>query len=290
MGGDSVSRALVERKTHFRPASVLALADGAFEIYRAAFGPLVTISLMANAPLFAAAAALVLYVRERGATWGSPTYFATVGALSVALALAAWIRAIGGGALAHASVTAICGRSPSAGISLRAGLAAGRRLGLLAAARWMALIGGLLACLLPAIPAVALLGFTAHAATLERAGTRRAIARSAAVAKGAAGGLTAAALLYGVGHLLGFAQLLLLVGLADGVRSLALPTGGVPWTARPEVVCLAAAVTKIFADPLTAAALGLAWVDGRIRTDGFDLELRSQRLVGEPLSIDPEAA
>src|SRR5436190_20044708 len=69
-----------------KPGSPAALADAGFEALRAGAGAMLPISALANLPLAAAIAALVLWIREEGSTWGSPLYFAGLALIAVFLA------------------------------------------------------------------------------------------------------------------------------------------------------------------------------------------------------------
>jgi hypothetical protein len=273
----------------FRPAGAATIADAAFELVRRAPGTLIALSALANLPLMGAIGAILLYVRRRGFEWGSPHYFAVVGALAAACAAAAWMRAVGTGALAHASMVALCGRAPSASRSLAAALRSGAALAMACAARLVSIAFGLTLCVLPGIAAFFAFALAPQAVLLERVGVVAGLTRSAKLSARSLPAIGAAAILGLTAWGLVWVQLLAGTAAIEMAVNLLVPVKG-SILARPETPWLAAAIAKVIADPLASAAGALAWVDGRIRTDGMDLDLRSARLAGEPLAIDPEPA
>lgn len=283
----AVMNAEVRVVPSFRPSGPGQLADSAFEVWRAGVVPLTTISIIANVPLFVAIAGTYLWVRDRGWSWGSVGFFAPLAALCVLAAVGAWLRAVGTGAMAHASVVVLSGRAPSAARSLATAFSLGAAISLTAALRVLLVIGGFLLCGVPGAVALFAFALAPHAVVLERLSASDALVRSAKLAPRALGGIFVAVALALAGLLLGFAQILLFARLGETLAGLVLPLAETSLLSRPETVWLAIAIAKILVDPLVSAASAAAWVDARIRADGLDLELRSQRLAGEVLSIDP---
>ena len=280
-------RTNVEVRPFFRPMSIAGVADSAFEVCRRAPAAFLALSLVINLPLFATVAALHVFVRDRGTSWGSVSYFGILGILSILVAASTWLRALGTGALAHASVTAIARGEASAFDSIVAALRCGATLGVLCALRLFLVIAGLTACVFPGALAFGALGLAPHAAVLENLSVSQSLVRSARLSPRAAAGLFAATILAVIVFVVGFVEILLFAQLAvvlAGAVAPAVPTG---WLARPETAWIALAITKIVTDPLVSAASALAWLDARIRSEGLDLELRSQAIAGEPLAIDP---
>lgn len=284
-----MSDATVEVTPVFRPGSPAALADAAFEVWRRAFSTLAAVSVLTNLPLFGALAALLLYVRDRGPSWGEPSYFVVLGLLSTVVALAAWWKAVGTAAGAHAATVSLAGRHASAVDSFGAALSVGAAAPLASAVRLAAVVGGLLFCVLPGPLAWFALALTPQAVVLERLPVSQALVRAVRIAPAAVPGVLTATVLALAGYALAFAQVYLVIRLGEMLVSLVVPTGSGSVLVRPEMPWLALALAKTAVDPLVAAAGAVAWVDGRIRLEGLDLELRSQRLAGEALTIDPGA-
>ena len=277
----------VQDKAFFRPISVTGVADSAVAVCRRAPAAFLALSLLVNLPAFAAIAALHVYVRDRGATWGSLSYFLILGILSLLVAGALWLRAVGTGALAFASVAAISRGEASALGSLRAAFGRGATLGVLSALRLVFVGAGLVVCVIPGVHAFGALAIAPHAALLENLSLSQAVVRSAKLSPRAAGGLFAATLLALIVFVVGFAEILLFAQLAVVLAGAVAPTVPTSWLGRPETAWNALAITKIITDPLVSASTSLAWLDARIRSEGLDLELRSQVISGEPLAIDP---
>lgn len=271
----------------FRPSGPGRLADAAFEVWRAGVVPLTAISILANVPLFVAIAGTYLWVRDRGWSWGTPGFFVPLAALCALAAFATWLRAIGTGAMAHASVVVLSGRTPSAARSLSTALSLGAAVGLACALRVVLVLGGLALCGVPGAVALFAFALAPHAVILERLPASEALLRSTRLSPRALGGIFVAVALGVAGLALGFAQILLFLRLGQTLAGLAFPLAETSLLARPETMWVALALAKILVDPLVSAASAAAWVDARIRADGLDLELRSQRLAGEVLSIDP---
>lgn len=289
MGRVAVTGA-VEVKPWFRPAGPAGVADAAFETCRRAPSAFLALSLLVNVPLFASVAGLHVFVRERGVTWGSFSYFAILAVLSIAVAAAMWLRAVGTGALAHASVSAISRGEASAARSMRAALTAGASLGAISAFRLAAILAGAVACGLPAAIVYGAFALAPHVAVLEGLSVSQSFVRSARLAPRAAAGIFASTLLAVLVLVIGFVEILLFAQLAVVLAGAVAPSVPTGWLARPETAWVALAITKIIADPLVSAASTLAWIDARIRGEGLDLELRSQLVAGERLSIEPETA
>lgn len=272
---------------NFRPASPAGIADGAFEVFRRAPVSFLVLSALANLPLFGAIAGLVLWVRTHGASWGSFSYFAVLALLSLAVAIAAWIRAVGTGALGHAAMRALAGGTPSTAASLGAAMRRGATLGVVCAVRLAAVLLGFAFCLLPGFLALGALALAPMLTVAEDLSVSQSITRSIHLSARAARGTFAATLLMIGLVLVGFVELLLGAQLALVLLGAVAP--GVPTTflEHPAVAWILLAVAKVIADPPVAAASAAALVDARIRAEGLDLELRSQLLAGEPLSIVP---
>ena len=272
------------------PVSAGTIADAAFELFRKAGPSLLVLSAGTNLPLFAGIAGLVLFIRERGWTWGSPEYFVPLAAIAVAIAIAAWLRALGTGAMAHACAAAAEGRPAGPASALRAALGVGAALPLACALRLAGAAIGLAACLLPGVTIVAGLAFVPHAILFERRGVAGAAMRSLSLAGSGAMGLIAVGFLAVSIYLVGFLQLILAARLAEALVALALPSLGGGWLSRPEAPWAILAATKILADPLVSAGACAAWMDSRIRSDGTDLDLRVQHVAGEIPSLASEGA
>lgn len=272
------------------PAGAGALADASFEIFRRAAIPLVVLSAATNVPLFGAIAALVIFVRDRGWSWGTFSYFAVLALLSIALALAAWLRAIGTGAMAHAAARAGAGLEAGAASSLGAALRVGAALPLVCAVRFGAAAIGLLACAAPGLSVLAAMAFAPHGVVLEGKGVSGAVLRSMKLATSGAVGLVGAGALTLAIYLIGSLQLLLAVRLVELLVTLAIPSVSGGWLSRPEAPWLLFAGAKVLADPLVSSAAAAVWMDARIRADGLDLELRAQRVAGENPSLVPGGA
>lgn len=271
----------------FRPASVAGVADSAFEVCRRAPAAFLALSLLVNLPLFASIAAVHVFVRDRGTTWGSVSYFLLLAVLSLLVAFAMWLRAIGTGALAHAAVSAIARGEASAFGSMAAALRHGATLGVLCAMRLVVVIAGLVLFVFPGVFAFGALALAPHTAILEGASVSQALVRSTRLAPRAAAGVFAATILAVLVFVVGFVEILLFAQLAVVLAGAVAPSVPTGWLGRPETAWIALAITKVIADPLVSAASALAWLDARIRSEGLDLELRSQVLAGEPLAIDP---
>lgn len=283
----AVTSAEIRVAPSFRPSGPGQIADSAFEVWRAALVPLTAISIIANVPLFVAIAGTYLWVRDRGWSWGSPGFFVPLAALCLLVAFGAWLRAIGTGAMAHASVIVLSGRTPSTARSLSTAFSLGAAIGLTAALRVTFILGGVLFCGVPGAVALFAFALAPHAVVLERLPASEALVRSARLSMKALGGIFTAVALALAGLLLGFGQILLFARLGETLAGLVIPLAETSLLSRPETMWVALALAKILVDPLVSAASAAAWVDGRIRADGLDLELRSQRIAGEVLSIDP---
>src|SRR5579859_31189 len=172
----------------FHARSPAALLDSAFEALRAAVGTLFALSALGNLPLAAVLAGLILWVRERGHTWGSPSYFLGVGGLSAGLALAAWVRALATGAMSYAALAALSGRGASLAEAAAHAFRSGSALALGAAVRLVAVVGGSLACLLPAALAYFALALLPTAIVAERLSVSEAAVRSSRLLPHALGG------------------------------------------------------------------------------------------------------
>lgn len=270
------------------PVNAGALADAAFEVFRRGAFPLLVLSTATNVPLFASIAALVLFVRDRGWSWGTFSYFAVLAVLGFAAAFSAWLRAIGTGAMAHAAARAGTDRPSGAAESLGAALRAGAALPLVCAIRLAVVTFGLIACVLPGVSALAALALAPHAAVLEGKGVGAAIARGLKLSMSGATGLTAAGALTAAIYLIGTMQLALAVRLVEVVVGLALPSVPGGWLTRPEAPWLLLGAAKVLADPLVSSATAAVWMDARIRADGLDLELRAQSIAGVSPSLVPE--
>lgn len=278
----------IEIRPSFRPSGPAEIADGAFEIVRRSFGAMLAVSVLVNVPLFATAAGLAWWVREQGLLWGSPRYFAGLTLLSFAAGAATWLRAIGTGALAHAALVTISGREARPAASLAAAFRTGAAVPAALAIRAAMFGMGLVACVLPSLVVAGAFAFVTHAIVLERRGVSAALLRSVRVAPHAGGGLFAATALATLGWGIAALQVLLFVRLGASLSQAALPLPEI--AIAPNVLAwLAVGLAKIAVDPLVSAASASAWVDGLIRADGLDLELRAQRIAGEPLLVDPEA-
>ena len=280
----------VDVEPSLTPSSAATLADGAFEVFRKAATPLIVLSGATNLPLFAAAAGLVLFIRERGWAWGSVGYFVVLALLSIAVALAAWLRAVGTGAMAHAAARASAGQSAGVASSLGAALRAGAVLPLVCAVRLVAVSIGLAACFLPGLSVLGGLALAPHAAVLEGRGFGGSIGRALRLATTGITGLSAAGAVTAAVYLVGTLQLLLAVRLAEALTTLVLPTLPGAWLARPETPWLLLAAAKTLADPFVSAASATVFTDARIRADGLDLELRTQAVAGETPALLPEVA
>lgn len=279
----------VEVTPVFRPGSPAALADAAFEVWRRGFATLAAVSVLTNLPLLGAVALLLLYVRDQGTSWGQAWYFAVLGLLSAVVAIAAWWKAVGTAAGAHAATVSLSGRPASAVESFGAALSVGAAAPLASAVRLIAVVAGSLFCVFPGPVAWFALALTPHAVVLERLPVSQAVVRAVRLAPSALPGVLTATVLALAGYVLAFAQVYLVIRLGEMLVSLVVPTGSGSVLVRPEMPWLALALAKTAVDPLIAAAGAVAWVDGRIRLEGLDLELRSQRLAGEALTIDPGA-
>ena len=270
----------VEVVPSLTPAGAGTIADGAFELFRKQAVTLVLLSAATNVPLFAAIAGLVIFVRERGWAWGSFGYFATLGALSLAVAATAWLRAVGTGAMAHACASGAEDRAVGPAAALGAALRTGAALPLACAVRFAGVATGVAACLLPGLSVAGALAFLPHGVVLERRGVTDSMARSMSLATNGIVGLAGVATLALCVYAIGIAQIALAVRLAETVASLALPSGGGGWLARPEMPWLVLAVAKVLADPIVSAAVCGAWIDARIRADGTSLDLRIEAVSG----------
>ena len=272
------------------PVSPSALADATFELFRRGAFSLLVLSAATNVPLFASIAALVLFVRDRGWSWGTFSYFAVLTLLGFAAALSTWLRAIGTGAMAYAAARAGAGRPAGPAASLGAALKVGAALPLVCAIRLGSIAIGLGACALPGISVLAGLAMAPHAVVLEGHGVSGALARSLRLATAGATGLAAAGALNLAIYLIGTIQLVLALRLAEGLVTLAIPSLPGGWLQRPEMPYLLLGTAKVLADPFVSSATAAVWMDARIRADGLDLELRAQSVAGENPSLVPEAA
>lgn len=272
------------------PVGAGALADAAFELLRRGAFSLLVLSTATNVPLFASIAALVLFIRDRGWSWGTFGYFAVLTLLGIATALSAWFRAIGTGAMAYAAARAGAGRPAGPAASLGAALRVGAALPLVCAIRLGSIAIGFGACALPGLTVIAALAMAPHAVVLERQGVAGAMARSLRLSASGATGLAAAGALTISIYVIGSMQLLLALRLAEGLVTLAIPSLPGGWLTRPETPWLLLGAAKVLADPFVSAATAAVWMDARIRADGLDLELRAQSVAGETPSLVPETA
>lgn len=262
------------------PSGAGTIADGAFELFRRSAPVLLLLSAATNVPLFASVAVLVIFIRDRGWAWGTFGYFATLAALSIAIAAAAWLRAIGTGAMAHACAAGAESRSVGTAEALGAALRAGASLPLACAVRLGGVAIGLMACVLPGLSVAGALAFLPHGVALEGRGVTASLRRSMVLATNGIVGLTAVAVLGLCVYVVGAAQLILSVNLVESLVSIALPSVKGGWGTRPETPWLLLAATKIIADPLVSAGVCAAWIDARIRADGTDLDLRIDAIAG----------
>lgn len=282
----------VEVTPSLTPAGAGTIADGAFELFRRSAPALLLLSAATNVPLFAAVAGLVLFVRERGWAWGTLGYFAALAALSIAVAAAAWLRALGTGAMAHACAAGAEERHVGPAAALGAALRAGTALPLACAVRITGVAVGAAACVLPGISVAGAMAFLPHAVVLEHRGVTGALGRSLTLSTNGVVGLAAVAALAACIYAIGAAQLLLAVRLLESLVTLALPSVKAGWTARPEMPWMLLAATKVIADPIVSAGVCAAWIDARIRADGTDLDLRIEAVTGRTpaLASTPGAA
>lgn len=270
------------------PVGAGALTDASFELFRRGAFPLLVLSAGTNVPLFASIAALVLFIRDRGWSWGTVSYFAVLALLGIAAALAAWLRAIGTGAMAHAAARAGTDRPSGPAESLGAALRVGAALPLICGIRLGSIAIGVAACGLPGVAVLAGLALTPHAVVLERKGVAGAIARGLRLSTVGVMGLAAAGALTVAIYLVGTLQLVLAVRLTETLVTLALPSVSGGWLSRPEAPWLLLCAAKVLADPLVSAATAAVWMDARIRADGLDLELRAQSISGASPALVPE--
>jgi len=275
----------VEVKPSFRPASPAAIADSAFELFRRAPLALLLLSALGNLPLIGALAGLLAFVRIKGFSWGDPSYFVVLGLISIAVGLCGWLRAIVTGALLHASVRAVANEKVSAAGSLWVALRFGASLGVVCALRLMTVVVGLACCGIPGVAAYGALALAPAAVVVEELSVSDALLRSIKLGPRAARGLFASALLGMITPVVAFLELLMFAQLAVMLLGLLVPGFPKDWLARPEAAWVALALAKTFTDPFVSAATALAWLDGRIRAEGLDLELRSQLLAGEKLGL-----
>lgn len=238
-----------------RPRSVSEILDGTFKLYRDHAAVLLGISapmVLLNAPSW-----LLLHHVKEGGGWL---------VLVPALVFAMLAQFLVVGALIVATTDAYLGRT----ISVRAAYA--RAFDQVGSLLWagslfaLGVAGGLVLLLIPGFYLLLRWALWTPALFVEGRRGGEALARSAQLVRGAMGRLSLLLLAFG----------LLQFTLDAGLRAL-LPNvlGDLPWLSA-----LAAGVPAALLAPLNPALLTLFYFDGRIRHEGFDLELRA----GQPLA------
>jgi hypothetical protein len=263
-----------------RPLSVGELLDAAFAAVRRNFRPLMVCVLVVVTPVAILQTLTLSSVTDHAFDFGRATTFdtQTTGAqlaangvtyllLAVAqmLAPAACLRLIGG---------EIVNAPASAGESLRFALSRLRSLALVLLLYVLAILGGLVLCLVGAIWTYYLFALAVPALLFEDARGRRAMGRSRQLIEGrfwrTAGTLFMMALIAGIvrGVLTGALEGIILVNSSnEAVNAL--------------LVTIATIIGYTVALPLQAAVTAYVYFDLRVRKEGFDLALLAQR-IGAP--------
>ncbi len=245
-----------------KPRSMSELMDGTFKLYRDQVGPLLAIAAITDVPTAAFYVLAQRLVANPATVTRAPGSLVPLFAALSLLPLMLVAMTVQAGALASATADAFLGRPWSVGGALR------KAFSLLPGLLWAGilwLLGLSLGFLLFILPCFYLgLAWAVWIQALVVEGKRggAALSRSRALTKGAFGRLGWLLLAFGV------VQIALFVGMAAAIPSSIdkLPVIGAVLSQIPNVVMA----------PLYPALFTLVYFDGRIRHEGYDLEVAAR--------------
>ena len=272
---------------NLRPLGIGEILDSALRIYRSRFGALVTVVAFVVVPLHALQLLFQIsqptthIVRSQGFRYQSsgPTPGIALALLIVTVLVSLLTTTLAQAASMRIVADQYLGTKTSWWVSLRDALRQFRSLlwvAILVGVSWV--VGGLL-CVLPGVFAYVLFSVSIPALLMEGCKGRRALGRSRTLVMGRWWPT--------------FATLIVIVLLAFVITSLASAlVGGTTIftrsvTTSTGVRVMQAAITtlvNVFTTPMTAAVATVIYFDLRVRKEGFDIALMSQRLapVTEP--------
>jgi hypothetical protein len=252
-----------------RPRSPSEIVDAAFQILRAHYGQFVTCSAIAYTPLLLLRLLVV----------GDPMRFLQAGPDTIVAGGVVWSMgaAFLGGWLTFSLMSAVLvvcasqaylGEEVDVGAAVRRALPRVPQVLLAAVVRFVAMVLGFIAMILPVLWVVALLFAVTPVIVLERAGVWSALRRSASLSKGRK---------WHILNTLGLVAIIYYV-LVIGFSLLASVFGNF------VVSTVMSAVVTVLVFPVVAIAETVLYYDARIQSEGLDIELMTGALDPSPSS------